>query len=35
LRRGKYLITAVALMLNKADAATNYEMVKIELEGGK
>ena len=31
-RRGKYLITAISLMLNKADAATNYELVKIELE---
>lgn len=31
-RKGKYLITAVALMLNKADAVTNYELAKIRLE---
>lgn len=33
-RKGKYLITAVALMLNKADAVTNYELVKLTLEEG-
>lgn len=31
-RKGKYLVTAVALMLNKADAVTNYELAKIQLE---
>ena len=31
-RRGKYLVTAISLMLNKADAATNYELAKIRLE---
>ena len=31
-RKGKYLITAIALMLNKADAVTNYELAKLELE---
>lgn len=31
-RKGKYLITAVALMLNKADAVTNYELAKLKLE---
>ena len=30
-RRGHYLITAIALMLNRADAVVNYEMVKLKL----
>ena len=30
-RRGYYLITAIALMLNRADAVVNYEMVKLKL----
>ena len=31
-RKGKYLITAIALMLNKSDAVTNYELAKLKLE---
>lgn len=31
LRAGKYLVTAVAFLLGKADAVTNYELVKLKL----
>ncbi len=30
-RRGKYLITAISMVLSRADSVTNYEMVKIKL----